>query len=231
LFYLYSEYDPYKYGSFAVNAGDQIHRLTKVIDQRMGELSKDGAGVRLPPILAFQSLADATVSTVDLVKVLFRRLAPNGHRLVVFDINRYEELEILMKPGVRLPAERLLAGPVLPFEFVLLTNTDAHYRTMVAQRRPAGSSQVLTDPTGLAWPEGIYSLSHVALPIPPEDPLYGAVRPAGSRVLYLGRPALLGERGLLAVPATDLMRLRFNPFFSYMDESIGNFLNSAYGNR
>ena len=77
MFYPYSEYDPYKYDSFAVNAGGQIYRLTKVIDQRMTELSKDGAGVRLPPILAFQSLADATVSTEDLVKVLFRRLAPN----------------------------------------------------------------------------------------------------------------------------------------------------------
>ena len=225
------EYDPYKYGSFAVNAGDQIYRLTKMIDQRMTSLAKDGAGVRLPPILAFQSLADATVSAEDLVKVLFKRLAPNGHRLVVFDINRYEELEILMKPGVRLPAERLLTGQTLPFEFVLLTNAESTTRAIVAQRRPAESSKVLTDPTGLVWPEGIYSLSHVAPPIPPDDPLYGALRPAGSRALYLGRPALLGERGLLSVSGTDLMRLRFNPFFSYMDEGIGQFLTGDQVNR
>lgn len=222
------EYDPYKYGSFAVNAGDQIHRLTTVIDERMRALSKDRAGVRMPPILAFQSIADATVSAEALVKVLFARLAPTGHHLVIFDLNRLADAEPLFKPGIRLPAERLFAAPELPFEFVLVTNADARSGALVAQRRPVGSAKVLTEPTGLTWPRGIYSLSHVALPFPPDDPLYGAVRPAAARVLYLGRPELLGERGFLTVPADDLIRLRYNPFFSYMDQVIRGFLGRRH---
>ncbi len=39
-----------------------------------------------------------------------------------------------------------------------------------------------------------------------------------------GRPALLGEGEVLTIPATDLMRLRFNPFFSYRDRTIDRFL-------
>jgi alpha-beta hydrolase superfamily lysophospholipase len=218
------EFDPYKYVSFAVNAADQIYRLTAVINARMRALSKDGTGVRLPPILAFQSIADSTVTAETLVKVLFSRLSPSGHRLVVFDINRHADAEPLFKPGIRLPVERLFEVHELPFDFVLVTNADARSDTLVAKRHPAGRSHVLTEPTRLTWPRGIYSLSHVALPFPPDDPLYGAIRPSGQHILYLGRPELLGEWGILAVPATDLIRLRYNPFFSYMDQTINKFL-------
>ena len=218
------EYDPYKYVSFAVNTGDQIYRLTAKIDERMRVLANDGTGVRLPPILAFQSIADATVSAEALVKVLFARLAPNGHRLVIIDLNRLADAEPLFKPGSRLPAERLIEAPALPFDFVLLTNANDRSVALVAKRRPALSDEIITEPTGLTWPRGVYSLSHVALPIPPDDPLYGAVRPAQPRILYLGRPELLGERGFLSVPETDLIRLRYDPFFSYMERTIHGFL-------
>ena len=67
---LLPEYDPYKYGSFAVNAGDQVYRLTAEIQSLF-----DGRGEeelrRFPPVLAFQSVADATVSAPALVKGLF----------------------------------------------------------------------------------------------------------------------------------------------------------------
>ena len=36
------------------------------------------------------------------------------------------------------------------------------------------------------WPRGMLSLSHVALPFPPDDPLYGAQRPADRNELFLG---------------------------------------------
>jgi hypothetical protein len=80
------------------------------------------------------------------------------------------------------------------------------------------------EPTGLVWPTAIFSLSHVALPFPPEDPLYGATRPADPRALYLGQPALRGERGLLTVGAADLMRLRYNPFYAYQERRLLEFL-------
>ena len=70
----------------------------------------------------------------------------------------------------------------------------------------------------------MFSLSHTALPIAPDDPLYGAERPPGSTSVYLGRIELLGEQGLLAMPANALIRLRFNPFFSYEQQRIVQFL-------
>jgi alpha-beta hydrolase superfamily lysophospholipase len=223
------EYDPYKYSSFAVHAGDQIYRLTVQIDKSLQALSKNGSGVTMPPILAFQSIADATVSAQALAKGLFARLAPSGHKLVVFDINRLVDMEQLMKPGVRLPAERLLEGPALPFEVVLFTNADAHSEALVAQRRSAGSATVSVEATNLTWPRGVYSLSHLALPISPDDRLYGERRPEGPSALYLGHPALLGERGFLAVPESALVRLRFNPFFPYVEQTIAQFLSLGQG--
>ncbi len=35
---------------------------------------------------------------------------------------------------------------------------------------------------------------------------------------------LLGERGLLAVPVGDMIRLRHNPFFPYVEKRIDAFL-------
>jgi hypothetical protein len=47
------------------------------------------------------------------------------------------------------------------------------------------------------------------------------------KLLYLGRLDVLGERGLLAVPATDLVRLRYNPFYSYLEVRVDAFLDGA----
>ena len=48
--------------------------------------------------------------------------------------------------------------------------------------------------------------------------------PSKKSLIYLGRPELLGERGLLAVSPTVLMRLRSNPFFSYVEQRLEVFL-------
>jgi hypothetical protein len=57
----------------------------------------------------------------------------------------------------------------------------------------------------------------VALPIPPEDPLYGAEPPENPDALYLGQHAVRGERGLLKIPESWLFRLRHNPFYAYLE--------------
>jgi alpha-beta hydrolase superfamily lysophospholipase len=81
------EFDPYKYNSFATNAGDVVHRLTRDVDRRIAARS-EGAPP-LPPILAFKSTVDATVTTEAIVDSLLARLSPNRHELVLFDINRF----------------------------------------------------------------------------------------------------------------------------------------------
>lgn len=48
-------------------------------------------------MLAFCSIVNATVSAPALVEGLFTRLPAGGHELVLFDINREAEIELLMK--------------------------------------------------------------------------------------------------------------------------------------
>jgi hypothetical protein len=80
-------------------------------------------------------------------------------------------------------------------------------------------------PIGFAWPPGMFSLSHVALPIAPDDPVYGAGRVPEAKQVYLGRIELSGEQGLLAFPANVLIRVRFNPFFDDAERRIDAFLH------
>ena len=69
-------------------------------------------------------------------------------------------------------------------------------------------------PIGLAWPPGVFSLSHVAVPFPMNDPLYGTTPDLGEDYgIRLGRLDPRGERGVLLMSVDDLMRLSSNPFF------------------
>jgi hypothetical protein len=70
----------------------------------------------------------------------------------------------------------------------------------------------------------VYSLSHVALPMPPDDPVYGGDEAGPSPGIDLGNRALRGEKGVLRVPAADMLRLRYNPFHSYMQHSVLEFM-------
>ncbi len=221
------EFDPYKYISFTANAGDQIYRLTVRIGEHIAALATPDGVKGMPPILAFQSVADATVSTPAVIDALFKRLAREGHELVLFDINRRADAEPLLQPETLAVRENLLGGPPLNFDLTVLSNASPETSTLAALRRAAGASAVVADDPQLAWPPFVYSLSHVALPIAPDDPVYGATRPKQLKLVYLGNPELRGERGLLTVPSDQLVRLRFNPFFSYVKERIDRFISTG----
>jgi len=223
------ELDPYKYRSFAVNAGDQVYQLTQVIARRLDALGRSGPVKGVPRILAFQSVADATVSTPAVIDALFRRLAAEGHQLVLFDINRYAEAAELFAPGTLMVKENLLEGPPLSFGVTVLANAGSDPTALDAFQRLAEEEGYTRTPAALTWPQGVYSLSHVALPFSSEDPVYGAHPPAVQTLIYLGRLELRGERGLLAVPASDLIRLRYNPFFAYVQACVDAFLDGPKG--
>ena len=61
------EFDPYKYNSFATNAGAQVHRLTRHVSQRIRNRSKSNPDKILPPTLVIKSAVDATVSNDAVV--------------------------------------------------------------------------------------------------------------------------------------------------------------------
>jgi len=218
------EYDPFKYGSFAVNAGDQVYRLTGEIASRFGALGNAGKLTRFPPVLAFLSAVDATVSTRAVVQGLFKQLPEGKRELVVFDINRLSETERVLTHDPKTDLDALFAEKDLPFTLSLITNAGGDSHDVVRRRKKPGSPDVTKLPLGMEWPRGLYSLSHVALPFPVTDELYGMDDSTDHVKLRLGSMDFRGERGVLQIPASDMLRLRWNPFYPYLERRILEFV-------
>ena len=218
------EFDPYKYNSFTTNAAEQVHLLTHSVTQRLE--NRRSKGQELPPILIFKSTVDATVSTDAVVDRLLSKLVPGRDELVLFDINRFAATGSLLVDDPAPFTRRLIEDVHLPFGVTLITNSTPESRSITVYRKKAfesGASSV--EALDTEWPPGIFSLSHVALPFPPDDPLYGRFPPADKRQLFLGTQALQGERGVLRVPGDFLLRLRHNPFYDILEQRALDWLS------
>lgn len=221
------EFDPYKYNSFAVNAGEQAYQMTQKVRMRLDRLARDGRLGEVSPILAFQSAVDATVLANALVTGLFDRLPSGRHELVIFDVNRYYEAQGLIAKPIDL--EALTSGPARPYDVGIVTNRDSASFATVLQARGAGETAATTTELGLSWPDEVYSLSHIALPFSPDDPLYGDDPAARNPGIKLGRLALHGENGALSIPPTMMTRQRWNPFHDFMAGRILEFVQERSG--
>ncbi|WP_336211069.1 alpha/beta hydrolase [Enterobacter sp. P82] len=215
------EYNPYKYNSFPVNAARQSWLLTKTLQEQIGRAAREHKLGQLPPVLAFQSVMDSTVSTRAVVTGLFDQLPANGSELVVFDINQAASFRPLFKPSSWTATSALLPVEQRRYSVTIITNADAHSFSTVAKTTPTGSTHETVVPLAQSWPKDIYSLSHIAVPFPPDDDLYG--REPGVKNHYgisLGTIALWGETSVLSVGKEALMRVTSNPFYDYMLERI-----------
>jgi alpha-beta hydrolase superfamily lysophospholipase len=214
------EFDPYKYNSFATRAGEQAHRLTTSVARRLASGARAGALNRFPPTLVFKSNADATVTNEAVVRRLLGRLEANRNELVIFDVNRLAAKSVLKiyDPGAL--ATNVVGDAQLPFTVTLVTNENADSAAVEARHQlPYSDRFASTEPLNMSWPSSVISLSHVALPFPPDDPLYGRRPPDNVQTLFLGEMAIQGERGMFALSADWLLRLRYNPFYAYLERS------------
>lgn len=220
------EYDPFKYNSFAVNAGDQVYRIGNEVQKQLHQLIQEKEKYnRLPPILSFASSVDATVVVADTVKKLYNLLPDKNNTLVLFDINHQYEKSHLISPKVRASIEALI-----------LDKRGAHYRLEVISNNTksarGGLQQITIGKNGekeqkrleLHWPEGLYSLSHLALPIKTDDPLYGSKKAPPSPGIKLGDVTLHGENRTLDISASALQRQRWNPFHDYTKKKVLEFM-------
>ena len=215
------EYIPFKYVSFPVNAATQTAALTEEIRTKMARAARKGSLRGLPPILAFVSLADATVKTDSTIRDLYDRLGENGSELVVFDVNRSAVVRPFLRRREESRLKELLPVRSRPYRLSIVTNAAPGTRDVAEQQTAAGTDVVEVRPLGLSWPDGVYSLSHVALPFPPDDPLYGNDPSPGNVFrVRLGTLQPRGERALLTVPVEQLMRLTWNPFFPFLEERV-----------
>jgi alpha-beta hydrolase superfamily lysophospholipase len=220
------EYNPFKYNSFPANAGAQTFRLTRELNRQMLDAAAKGSLQRMPPVLAFQSVVDTTVSSLAVVHDLFDHLPPGKSELVLFDLNRQAGVDLFTKPEEVLP--KLIGDKPRGYAVTLITNTRPDTLDVSAMSVAAGASEITAEPLGLSWPDSIYSLSHVALPFPIDDPVYGGEgqgRELGS--VSLGRLSPRGEKSVLIVPSEVLMRLTWNPFFSYLALRAERWVESA----
>ena len=217
------EYNPYKYNSFPVNAARQSWLLTKALQEQIGCEARENRLANLPPVLAFQSVMDSTVSTRAVVSGLFDQLPANGSELVVFDINQAASFRPLFKPSSWTATTALLPVAQRRYSVTIITNAGEHSFSTVAKITLAGSTQETVVPLAQSWPQDVYSLSHVAVPFPPDDDLYGREPRVKNRYgISLGTIALWGETSVLSVGKEALMRVTSNPFFDYMQERINS---------
>ncbi|MFC7476448.1 alpha/beta hydrolase [Dankookia sp. GCM10030260] len=217
------EFNPFKYNSFPVNGARQSWRLTAALQD---QLRRMGAAARLdalPPILTFQSAVDATVSTPAVLSALFAQLPANGSEIVLFDINRNAKLGPLLRPEVQVLVDRLLPPAPRRYATVVVGNAGPDQDAVVARLVAAGGTAEEVVPLSIAWPHELYSLSHVALPFPPSDGLYGArpdPAPDEDFGMRLGAVAPRGERNVLVLDLDSLVRASSNPFYPYLMRRI-----------
>jgi alpha-beta hydrolase superfamily lysophospholipase len=213
------EFNPFKYNSFPVNGARQSYRLTDALQAQIQRLARAGRLESLPPVLTFQSVIDFTVSTPAILGALYAFLPDNGSEIVLFDVNRTVKFGPLLRPSSYVALEQL--APTVPqaYRFTAVVNagddTDATLERTIAP----GELGATERPLDLPYPAGIFSLSHLAIPIPPDDPLYGTQPDPAHRTefgLNLGALEARGERGALIVDQDFLTRLPSNPFFPYV---------------
>ena len=215
------EYDPFKYTSFPKNGGHQVHLLSRAVQRDLDQAARRGDLEDLPPIVTFQSVVDTTVDTTAIVTRLYDRLAGDGHELILFDVNRSAYLEPLMNISFHVDIAALEAR-TLDYRVTVVTNAGPDSRKVLARSRGPGRAFAI-EPLDLEWPLGIFSLSHVAIPFAPDDPIYGWE--LENAKLPLGRLEVRGERQLLRIAAADILRLRHNPLFPYLAERLDTLLD------
>lgn len=215
------EFDPFRYRSFPTNAAKQTHRLTGRVANGVAGVERAGRGAMMPPILVIKSAVDSTVSNDAVIDRLLGRLPDNGNEFILFDVNRRAVTSSLIVDDPGPFARRLIDSSSLPFAVTLISNESTESDRVVARRKPAlaaeFSHQALLEET---WPADVVSLSHIALPFPVDDPLYGRYRPDDGNRLYMGSVSLRGERGILRIPDNWFTRQRYNPFYDYMEKRI-----------
>jgi alpha-beta hydrolase superfamily lysophospholipase len=217
------EFNPFKYNSFPVNAARQTHRLTAALQAQLDRLAVAGRLGGLPQVLTFQSVVDATVSTPAVLSALYARLPAGEHQVVLFDLNRDIRFGPLFAPGADAALDRIVTPAPRPYALTVV-GTDGAGQVALRQMA-AGETEPTIHPTGMAWPRDVFSLSHVALPFPPEDGLYGAQPEPGDNFgLRLGALALRGERGVLVIGLDSFARVTSNPFFPYIVDRLSEAL-------
>jgi alpha-beta hydrolase superfamily lysophospholipase len=226
------EFNPFKYNSFPVNGARQSYRLTDALQGQIQRLARAGQLGSLPPVLTFQSVVDFTVSTPAILTALYSLLPDNGSEIVLFDVNRTVKFGPLLRPSAYVALDRLTPTSPQPYRFTSIVNASDDSDATVERSIAPGQLRSEDRALNLPYPPGIFSLSHLAIPIPMDDPLYGLQPDPKAPPEFgfsLGAMSARGERGTLVVDQDFLTRLPSNPFFPYLLERVDEGINRPSG--
>lgn len=224
------EFDPYKYNSFPVAAGEQIFKLTRSLQTRLKQRFANDELKTFPHVLAFQSAVDATIPANSIIAGLMDYLPSKHGQLVLFNVNQASNIAPMLRTGHEKWIADLKARPSTSFDISVIRNRSTESQQVEEIFRPAEQTQWQQHVLKLSWPKSVYSLSHVALPFASNDPWYGSSSDSeaegeqGSELLKLGAMEKRGERGVFGVSMDQLSRLRFNPFYDYIQQKMLAFI-------
>ncbi|WP_430387767.1 alpha/beta hydrolase [Dyella sp. 20L07] len=218
---LLPEYNPFKYNSFPVNAARQSYLVTDAIRNQLTQLARAHQLAKLPPILTFQSVVDDTVSAPAVIRTLYAQLPDNGSEIVLFDVNRSHRFDSLMRATSLQALQRLLPSGAQRYRTIVIANAAENDSHMVARTIEPDQIKTTITPLAIQYPDNIFSLSHIALPFPSNDPLYGTEPDDSENYgVRLGIQAPRGERGALVLNLDAVLRITSNPFYLYVHDRI-----------
>ncbi|MCP4512808.1 MAG: hypothetical protein GY903_18750 [Fuerstiella sp.] len=218
-----AEIDPFKYSSWPMNANVQAWAVTQAVEQKLAALRKSGRMRELPPVLAMQSVVDSSVVVPKLITVLFDHLDSKSSELVLFDVNRVDWLSNLLNLSFEQSVVPKLERTDRPYRLTILGNVDSDSRQLILKSYSQG--KVTEQETDLYWPNNVVSLSHIAVPIPPDDPIYGTQQNESNRP-SLGSLSVRAEPSALLISDSMFVRCRNNPFYHFMEDRVVDWLSN-----
>jgi alpha-beta hydrolase superfamily lysophospholipase len=224
-FSILPEIDPFKFSSFPKRAGREIYNVSR----RVLDMLADNARTSdLPPMLAFQSIVDSTVGSMALTSILYSRLPQNGSKQIIYDVNRGNAMLHLMQNLPAEPEDYFSTGAPFAYDITIVKNRDGNSLSVDLLNLPSGNTNPQIAQTTMQWPDGVYSLSHIALPFRPDDQLYGDgnTRNGDNPEIVIGAMSPRGESGVLKLPPSYFLRIRHNPFHQYQAQEIIRWLTS-----
>ncbi len=217
------EYDPAKYMSFTKNAGRQVFLLCENNKKLAHDIKKEKLVSKLPAFISFESWVDATVNVNDLLK-LYITIGDSNDLLVLFDVNhKYDNFmkkSVLNNDPKNLNTEQnnLFSINVITNKINSLgdnSNSEVGVFPLVNGKY---AKEIFPDSIPVKWPNNYYAISHICVPISPNNKLYGEKS-------FLNKLQIHGERQVLVVSSDDINRIRYNPFFGLMKKELDKFIS------
>ena len=106
----------------------------------------------------------------------------------MFDVNCFDQLASFLPAANRAPLVRLEARSDLPYRFTVITNVARDSERMAQRTNAPRSSAIDSTALAVAWPPGVFSLTHVAVPFSSDDQVYGANENANSFLAVINPP-------------------------------------------